>query len=340
VTVTLNPALDLTAEVAELVPYRKLRGRLVALDPGGGGVNVARVLRRFDVATQAILPVGGTSGRALLADLQREGVAVHPVAVDADTRRSVTLWVSSTREHFRIQVEGEALPEPAWRACLDAIGNAGAPAFVALGGSLPPGVPPTVVVELAERARELGARFVCDTSGAGLAAALDARADLIKPSRRELRDLVAPEVALEDFDHREAARRAVALGARAVVVSLGADGAFLAAEDGAEAEFPSPSVDVLSSVGAGDSMVAGILLGLLGGRALPEAVQLGVAAGAATCMQHGTEVGTRADVERLDAQLAHRARSPSPPREAVRRADRSHDGERQDDQGPTHPGRL
>lgn len=304
VTVTLNPALDLTVEVEELVAYRKLRGQLLAHDPGGGGVNVARVLRRFDTPVVAVAPLGGTSGQALLAELEREGVRARAVAADAATRRSMTLWVSSTREHFRILVEGDPLGDQAWRCCLAAIGEFDRPDFVVLSGSLPPGVPAAAVTAFADGARSLGSRFVCDTSGPGLAAAVAAGADLVKPSVRELRDLVAAGVSLEDFDYRAGARRAVALGVRAVVVSLGADGAFLAAVDGTEAEFRSPPVDVLSSVGAGDSMVAGILLGLLDGRSLADAVRLGVAAGTATCMQHGTEVCVPDDVERLDAELA------------------------------------
>ena len=304
VTVTLNPALDLSAEVDELVPYRKLRGQLIALDPGGGGVNVSRVLHRFGVPTRAVAPVGGVSGQALVAELRREGVPVFPVEATGDTRRSLTIWERSTREHFRILVEGEALAESAWRACLDAVDEQPTAAFVVLSGSLPPAVPATVVRAFAERARRRGARFVCDSSGPALREALGAGADLIKPSRRELRDLVAPGVALEHFEHRRGAREAVALGARTVVVSLGADGAFMAADDGTEATFPSPPVDVLSSVGAGDSMVAGMLVALTRGRPLVEAVRFGVAAGAATCTMHGTEVCRPQDVERLDAELA------------------------------------
>ena len=304
VTVTLNPALDLTVEVDELVAYRKLRGRLVALDPGGGGVNVARVLRRFDMPVVAVAALGGTSGQALLAELEREGVSVRAVAADVATRRSMTLWVSATREHFRILVEGDPLAERAWRACLDAVGELDRPEFVVLSGAMPPSVPADAVTAFAEGAGALGSRFVCDTSGPALAAAVAAGAELVKPSVRELHNLVGAGESLSDFDYQEGARRAVALGARAVVVSLGADGAFLAAADGTEAEFPSPPVEVLSSVGAGDSMVAGILLGLLRGRSLPAAVRLGVAAGTATCMQHGTEVCAPDDVERLDAELA------------------------------------
>ena len=312
VTVTLNPALDITAEVEELVPYRKLRGRLVGVHPGGGGVNVARVLHAFDIAVRAVVAVGGESGAGLVADLEREGVDVRPVQTGSDTRRSVTIWVRSTFEHFRILVEGEPQDEVVWRTCLDAVGEAGSPAFVVLSGSMPPGVPTDAVGACAQRARELGARFVCDTSGAALQAAAQAGADLIKPSRRELRDLVAPGQELEEFDHRDGARRAVALGARAVVVSLGADGAFLTTADGVEADFASPEIDVVSSVGAGDSMVAGIVLGLLQGRPLPAATRLGVAAGTATCLEPGTALCRPEEVARLDAELAQAAGSMSP----------------------------
>jgi 6-phosphofructokinase 2 len=262
------------------------------------------VLHRFDTPVVAVAPFGGISGQALLAELEREGVSVRAVATDAATRRSMTLWVSATREHFRILVEGDPLEERAWRACLAAVGELERPEFVVLSGRLPPGVPAAVVEAFAEAARSLGSRFVCDTSGPALGAAVAAGADLVKPSVGELRDLVAAGVSREDFDYREGARQAVALGVRAIVVSLGADGAFLAARDGTEAEFRSPPVEVLSSVGAGDSMVAGILLGLLRDRSLPAAVRLGVAAGTATCMQHGTELCLPDDVERLDAELA------------------------------------
>jgi 6-phosphofructokinase 2 len=183
VTVTLNPALDLTAEVDELIAYRKLHGRLVALDPGGGGVNVARVLRPFEVATLAVVPVGSVSGQALVVELGREGVPVVPVEAGADTRRSVTIWERSTREHFRILVDPEPLAPKAWQECLDAVDRADPPAYVVFSGSLPPGVAPAVVTEFAQRARRRGARFVCDSSGRALAEAVAAGADMIKPSR-------------------------------------------------------------------------------------------------------------------------------------------------------------
>jgi 6-phosphofructokinase 2 len=299
VTLTLNPALDMTAEVDALVPYRKLRAQLTAHEPGGGGINVARVLHRFDVATRAIFPAGGLSGASLVAKLARAGVPMEAIESASATRESITVWVRSTGEHYRILVEGEPLAQVTWRACLDAVAAGPQPRFVVLSGSLPPNVPASVVAEVAEAARRLGAGFVCDSSGDVLRAAVEAGADLITPNRRELHELLEPPVSLEDFDHEDAARSVVAQGVRAVVVSLAENGAFLAAGDGLEEHHAAPPIRAVSTVGAGDSLVAGILIGLLRGDDLSEAVRLGVATGTATCLRHGSELADRESVRRL-----------------------------------------
>jgi 6-phosphofructokinase 2 len=299
VTLTLNPALDVTAEVDALVPYRKLRARLTSHEPGGGGINVARVLHRFDVGTRAIFPAGGLSGASLVAELAREGVPMEALESEVTTRESITIWVRSTREHYRILVEGEPLPETTWQACLRAAAAAPPPRFLVLSGSLPPNVPAAAVGEVAEISRRLGARFVCDTSGAALRAAVEAGADLVTPSRRELHELLDSTVALEHFDHEDAARRVVGQGARAVVVSLGAGGAFLTTDEGLEEHHAAPPIRALSTVGAGDSLVAGVVIGLLRGDRLGEAVRRGVATGAAACLEHGSELADPEEVERL-----------------------------------------
>lgn len=299
VTLTLNPALDATAEVDELLPYRKLRGDLVAREPGGGGVNVARVLHRFGAATRAIFPVGGLVGASLVAELAREGVPMEVVESAAPTRESITIWVRSTGEHYRILVPGEQLEERAWRACVRLLRTTPPPRAVVLSGSLPPGVPVSVVTDVVETARELGASVACDSSGEALAAAVEAGVDLVSPNRRELRELVEPEASPERFDHEAGARALIERGAAAVVVTLGADGAFVAERAGGEARVASPPVEVVSTVGAGDSLLAGVVLGLLRGDSLGSAVRRGVATGAATCLQHGSGLARPEDVEAL-----------------------------------------
>jgi 6-phosphofructokinase 2 len=299
ITLTFNPALDITAEVEQLVPYRKLRAQLTAHQAGGGGINVSRVLHRFGVATRAVFPVGGLSGARVIADLAREGIPTEALERAGETRQSITVWVRSTTEHYRIIVDGEPLAENTWRACIRAVRAEARARFVVLSGSLPPGVPSAAVAEAAAAAHAVGALFVCDTSGDALAAAVEAGADLVKPSRRELHALFERSGALEPFDHEDAARTLVARGTRAVVVSLGAEGAFLTSRDEGDARYASPPLDAISTVGAGDSLVAGILIGLLRGDRLGEAVRRGVATGAATCLEHGSEVTYPEPVQRL-----------------------------------------
>jgi 6-phosphofructokinase 2 len=283
------------------VPYRKLRADLVAREPGGGGINVARVLHRFGAAVRAIFPSGGVAGASLVAGLAHEGVPIEVVDSSAETRESITIWVRSTGEHYRILVPGEPLEERARRGCLDALRAAPSPRFVVLSGSLPPGVPASVVAEVVETGRQLGAPVVCDSSGAALAAAVEAGADLVFPNRRELRELLEPDASPESFDHEAAARAVVERGVGAVVVSLGAGGAFATDRHGDEAAVASPPVDVVSTVGAGDSLLAGVVFGLLHGNSFVEAVRRGVATGAATCLEHGSEL---AHPERVEALLA------------------------------------
>jgi 6-phosphofructokinase 2 len=265
---------------------------LIAHYPGGGGINVARVLHRFGVATRAIFPAGGLAGASLVGALAREGVPMEAVESTTQTRESTTIWVRSTRQHYRILVPGQPLEPPIVRDCLGALAAAPEPDYVVLSGSLPPGLPADVVTEVATMARGLGASFVCDMSGAALAAAVDAGADIVAPNRRELRELVQPQTPPDEFDHEAGARSLIADGAGAVVVSLGADGAFAAARSKEEVRRRSPPVEVISTVGAGDSLLAGIVFGLLRGDSFADAIERGVMTGAATCRQHGSELAT------------------------------------------------
>jgi 6-phosphofructokinase 2 len=302
VTLTLNPTIDISMEVDEMVPDHKLRARLIDIEPGGGGVNVSRVLHRLGVPTRAVVALGSMSGEILRAELAAEGVPIVPVSIHGATRRAATIFASRTREHYRLVTEGHRLDDSEWQAARDALAAAGADAdYLVLSGSFPPGVPVSLVNELAVIAREVGARLVVDSSGAPLAAAADAGVFLLKPNRRELQELVG---APEEFDVVAAARRLVDRRVAVVVVSLGADGALLVA-DGTEVRLPTVPVDVVSAVGAGDSMVGGILAGLVEGRPLDAALRLGMAAGAAACLTDGSGLCREEDVRRLDADLAN-----------------------------------
>jgi 6-phosphofructokinase 2 len=285
------------------MPEHKLRTTFVEVEPGGGGVNVSRVLHRFGTETEAVLPVGGMASQELVARLQNDGIPVRSVPVGADTRRSVTVFETDTGDHYRFVGQGRPLTEPEWRAFLLEVAIVEPhPDYVVLSGSFPPGVPADFVAELAAVARGFSARLVVDTSGEPLAAAVDAGVFLAKPNRRELAYLVGHEGPLADVDHESAARRLHERGVEIVVVSLGADGASLLHES-RSTSFRSPPVDVVSTVGAGDSMLAGILHGFGTRRDVVEAVRLGVAAGAAACVTPGSELCRPDDAYRLEAEV-------------------------------------
>jgi 6-phosphofructokinase 2 len=199
---------------------------------------------------------------------------------------------------------GPALREDEWRGALDAIVSmdVGPGYFVASGG-LPPGVPEDFYAWAADAARARNRHVIVDTSGPALSRAAEAGVFLLKPNMRELKELTGRKIDSE-AELEEAAVRIIHMGhSRAVVVSLGAAGALLATEGGCE-RLRSPTVPIESKVGAGDSMVGGIMLGLARGMALREAVVFGVAAGAAAVMTPGTELCRREDAERLFDRMA------------------------------------
>ena len=303
-TVTLNPSLDVSASVDRVEPDHKLPTTIIDAEPGGGGINVSRVLHRFGVATQAVVPLGGIVAQEVATRLANEGIVVRPVPRAADARRCITIFETDTGEHYRFVSHGQPMTEPEWRAVLAEVADADPPPQVVVcSGSLPPGVPPDLVTELTWSARQVGARVVVDTKGPALAAAVDAGVDLIKPNRRELAGLVDHDGDPAHVDVAGAARALVDRGVGMVVVSLGPDGAMAVTADEV-IEVASPEVAVVSAVGAGDSMVAGLLAGLAEGRTPAGAVRLGVATGAAACLTPGSGLALADDARHLDAELA------------------------------------
>jgi 6-phosphofructokinase 2 len=301
-TLTPNPSVDVSIEVDELIPDIKLRAELDAFEPGGGGVNVSRVLHRLGAPTVAVVAVGGLSGGVVASQLEATGVAISPVAVREDTRWAWMVYERASGSEYRLITPGVPLSPDEWRACLAAVeGVGGAVEYVVLSGGMPPEVPEGFVHDLAVVSARLGARLLVDSHGPTLAAAVAEQVYLIKPSRRELAELSG--LAPADLDYEAAARDLVARGVANVVVSLGREGAFLASADQA-VHVHAPEVEVVSTVGAGDAMVAGLLAGLLEGRSMPDALRLGVAAGTAACLTAGSRPCRPDEVRRLEARLS------------------------------------
>ena len=298
VTLTMNPALDIATSTDRVVPTHKLRCAPPRYDPGGGGINVARAVHALGGDTAAIFPVGGPAGEMIHHLLDQEGVRHHPIAIAGFTRESLAVEDRQSGEQFRFILPGPEVSDADQERCLDQLSAAAAAAdFIVASGSLPLGVPEDFYSRVAGLAQKLGRRLVLDTSGAALKQAGHG-IYLLKPSLRELQDLAGAEIRTE-CEQEQAAREVIAQGrSEIVVLSLGAEGALLVTAEECD-RFAAIPVEARSTVGAGDSMLAGIVLGL--SRALPlrKAVRFGLAAGAAALLGSGTELCQRSDVERL-----------------------------------------
>jgi len=307
-TLTLNPTIDTALEAEAMVHTDKIRTSGERLDPGGGGINVARVLVRFGAPVAAIFMAGGSTGRLLDRLLQREGVERICVPIAGETRVSVTVYERSTGHEYRLVPEGPVLSEPEWQECLRQIGETECDWFVA-SGSLPGGVPHDFYARVAEILRDRATRFVVDAPAGQLAPALAGGGlFLVKPSRDELEQLSGAALA-ETESVIEAARRIVSDGgAQNVAVSLGGDGAVLVDGSGA---FVMPAVPVAarSAVGAGDSFLAAMTYAFASGADGSTALRLGVAAGAAATLSPSTDLCHPWDVTRLAAQLGRAVHS-------------------------------
>ncbi len=298
VTITMNPALDIATSAEAVVPTDKVRCGQPRYDPGGGGINVARVVRTLGGDGLAVFPAGGPAGDALDLLLDRDGVPHQRIPVAGPTRESFTVDERRSGQQYRFVLPGPELSRAEQDLCLETLAKTACDArFIVASGSLPPGVPADFYQKIADVTRRLGVRFVLDTSGEALKQTKSG-VYLLKPSIRELRERTGRELRTE-AEQVVAARGLILDGvSEVVVVSLGSQGAVLVTRDTHESLAPI-EVPIHSAVGAGDSMVAAITLGLARGMDLRDAVHLGMAAGAATLMTPGTGLCRREDVERL-----------------------------------------
>ena len=303
VTLTMNPAIDLSASVDRVVTDHKLRCKPPRYEPGGGGINIGRAIHKLGGEAVAYYPAGGATGQALRELLDREGVNHHAIAIKGWTRMNGAILDESTRQEYRFVAPGPELSEAEWQGCLNALAAVRPrPTYLAASGSLAPGVPEDFYARLAVLARDAGTRFVVDASGAALALAVSSGVYMLKPSLRELSELAGRDIRGES-QQREVAQQIVRSGkSEVVLLSLGAEGALMVWAEGS-ARLRPPPVQVQSTVGAGDSLVAGFLLSLTRGRSLRDAFRFGVAAGTATVMRPGTQLCPPEDTERLYEQL-------------------------------------
>jgi len=303
VAFTMNPAIDKSSSVEHVIAERKLYCKAPRFEPGGGGVNVSRAIRKLGGESTLLYPAGGYTGHRLKDLLDKEEITHRPILIEGMTRESLVVLEESTGQQFRFGMPGPVLKNEEWERCLHELSTIRPkPDYLVASGSLPPGVPTDFYARVARAGKEKGAKVIIDASGEALNRALQEGVYLIKPNYREFRDLVGQDMKEESQIKAEARKMVKSGRCEILVISLGAAGALMISENVTEQIRP-PTVPIVSKVGAGDSMVAGIVLSLARGKTERDSVLFGMAAGAAAVMTPGTELCRREDTERLYAKM-------------------------------------
>lgn len=301
ITITLNPAIDKTYKVNDLVPEHKLRCANPFVEAGGGGINVSKGLKELGSSSLAVFFKGGRNGEHLHEMLQREQIECKPIMIEGETRESLIIIDQSTGKEFRIVVEGPQINIAAFQEIIGLI-ETKKPEWIIASGSLPKGLPTNVYALLAKTARSTGSKLILDTSGYALRAALTEGVYMMKPNLKELSSLAGVE-SLRPDQATGAAQKLIREGkAEVIIVSMSAAGAMLVTKEMHD-HIPSPQIEQRSTVGAGDSMVSGMVWALQQKKKLVEVICWGIACGSAATMNIGTQLFKKSDAEELFGRI-------------------------------------
>ncbi len=303
VTLTVNPALDKISGVENVNPDKKMRCNQPNHEPGGGGINVSRAIHRLGGQSLAIYPCGGPNGEKMKRLINEEGLQQEPFPIKDEIRENLTVFESSSTHQYRFIMPGPKLQDKEIEEMLDLLKDLDPkPKYLVASGSLPLGAPDDLYQRIVEVANDLDCRVIVDTSGKPLKMASKAGVFLLKPNMRELGNLAGSAIESEAYQIK-AAKALVDQGkAQVVVVSLGAGGALLVTDSESE-HLRTPTVPIRSKLGAGDSMVAGMVVRLIQGEEIRDAVMYGIAAGAATVMTPGTDLCSKKNTDKLYERL-------------------------------------
>jgi 6-phosphofructokinase 2 len=297
ITLTVNPALDKSTHFKGLVAEQKIRCSAPRFDAGGGGINVSKAISRLGGNSFAVFTSGGPLGKMLEELVDKESIPFQAVPIQTWTRESFVAVDDNTNSQYRFGFTGGEITEEEENVFLSAVTNLKSK-FIVASGSLNEGLTSDFYQKIAEIAKQSGAKLIVDTSGEALKKVLETGAYLIKPNVGELAKLIGVE-RLEMEEVNEAAKQIIAKGgAEIVVVSLGPQGAVLVTKDNHEF-VPAPNVAKKSTVGAGDSMVGGMVWALSQNKSLREVIRWGVACGSAATMNEGTQLFKGTDAQRL-----------------------------------------
>jgi 1-phosphofructokinase family hexose kinase len=297
VTLTVNPALDKSAHFRGLVPEQKIRCDVPRFDAGGGGINVSKAISRLGGSSLAVFTSGGPTGKMLEELVSKESIAYESIAIQSQTRESFVAVDDNTNLQYRFSFQGSEITPAEKDEIIQSIQKLKSNYLVVSGG-LNEGLSSDFYQVFASMAKASDTKLIVDTSGEALQKVLETGVYMIKPNIGELAKLIGVE-SLEMEEVNEAAKQIIAKGgAEIVVVSLGPQGAVLVTKDSYEF-VPAPNVPKKSTVGAGDSMVGGMVWALSQNKSLKEVIRWGVACGSAATMNEGTQLFKLEDAKRL-----------------------------------------
>lgn len=302
VTIIFSPCIDKSTSVPRLIPEKKLKCAAPKLEPGGGGINVARAIKKLGGEAIAVFSSGGYTGKFFNHLLEKENIPSIIIETKNETRENIIVLDESSNQQYRFGMPGTELSENEWKQFLKVVEEIKDAEFIVASGSLPPGVPLDIYARFAVIAKKRNAKLIVDTSGEALKHAADEGVYLLKPNLGELSSLMGMERIREE-EIEDLAKKVIQKGhCEVLVVSMAEAGAILVTKKEIHRAVPQV-VKRKSVVGAGDSMVAGIILALSQNKNLKQALQYGVACGTAATMNPGTELCRKEDAENLFALL-------------------------------------
>lgn len=299
ITLTVNPAIDKSTSVAGIRPNSKLRCEVPVFEPGGGGINISRVIKELGGTSLCMYLAGCATGEHLKQMLVDADILQQIIAIEGWTRENLAVTDTLTQQQYRFGMPGPQVVEKEWRQTLDhleAILTEGD--FLAASGSLSPGIPTDFYAKVATIAKSKKVKMILDTSGEALIHGASAGVYMLKPNLAELSALCGVK-SISSIDLEPLAKKFLEQHfCEVIVVSLGARGALLVTKDLTE-YISAPTIHPQSTIGAGDSMLAGMVLALAKGKSFSEMAKYGVACGTAAAMSPGTQLCKKKNVETL-----------------------------------------
>lgn len=297
VTLTVNPALDKSVQIDQLVPEQKLNCKAIQYQAGGGGVNISRVLNTLNVKNKCLFTSGGDTGKFLERLVKEEQLDISPISVKAWTRENLSVVDTKTELQYRFGMPGNGLSAEEIALIKKMVDREVTDnSMFIISGSIAEQMPQDLYVQLIQLLKSKHVKIVLDTSGKALELTLKESLYLIKPNQKELAHLAGKSFMTKEAQEKFALQLVNDGKATYVVVSMGARGAFIASSEGIS-YCSTPSVKVKSTIGAGDSMVAGMVYAIQNGLTPDAILKWGVICGVATTMTDGTNLASKENIK-------------------------------------------